>query len=434
MEKKKLPIGIQTFAKIRDPKENYIYVDKTEIAYQLVNRSTYYFLSRPRRFGKSLFVDTLDSLFSASKKHFEGLYIYDKWDWAESYPVIRIDFSNGSFSNKEEIIFSIKEIIRLNTERHSISFDEIETEYVGTLFSRLILALYEKYNQKVVILIDEYDKPILDNISRNKKENALLAREVLRNFYSSIKASDQYLKFFFMTGVSKFSKLNLFSGLNNIEDITIDSNYATITGYTQNDLEVHFEGYLEGMDKEAIKKWYNGYNYFGEPIYNPFDILLFFSNNGQFNNYWWETGNPAFFIEKLKEENYFLPDLENIEVSRETLNAFDVEHIDFVALLWQTGYLTFAEKIVRNHRISYKMKVPNLEIQYSLNTLFLDFLTNFKHTTIQKQTKAFDALYVKDGFKIRSKLTRNSGVKIFSKVTFFSTISFSFFLFYCVKY
>lgn len=393
-KRKKLPIGKQTFRKIRDPKDSYIYIDKTEDALKMIDGSNdYYFLSRPRRFGKSLFLDTLSEIFLGHKEYFEGLYIYDKYDWTQSYPVIKIDFTGGALASKELIENNIRENIKESCRQYQISFEkEIENIDPGTMLKKLISILYKKDNAPVVLLIDEYDKPIIDNISNDKKDIALEARDVLRGFYAAIKGADAYLRFVFLTGVSKFSKLNLFSGLNNIEDITINKSYSTITGYTHEDLQNHFSEYLDGVDLKRVKQWYNGYNYFGTPIYNPFDILLFLSNSNQFRNYWWQTGGTKFLVDKLSEGNYHLPNLENITVSEETLNTFDVEHIELTALLWQTGYLTFDKEIDRGGRISYKMKVPNTEVQISLNALFLDYLTSLKAAITEKQNNAYDAI------------------------------------------
>lgn len=413
MQRKKLPIGIQTFCDIRNPEEGYIYIDKTEDAYNLIKNAKYYFLSRPRRFGKSLFLDTLSEIFKGSKVLFEGLYIYDKWDWQQKHPVIRIDFTAGNYSSEEFINGKINEIVSRNSAQLDVDFSKIESKDVGIMLERLVLEVYQKHKQKVAILIDEYDKPIVDNIGKEDKTTALIARDMLWNFYSAIKVSDKYLRFVFMTGVSKFSRLNLFSGLNNIEDITIDKRYSTITGYTQRDLEQSFKEYLVGVNIEDVKKWYNGYNYFGEPIYNPFDILLFFSKGNEFRNYWWQSGNPNFLIEKLKEGDYFLPELENIEVSEETLNAFDVENIDLVALLWQTGYLTFAGKTNITGITTYKLCVPNFEIQNSLNTLFFNYFTNIKYSNTSNKINTARALLNKDIESFKQEL-----VSLFSSIPY----------------
>ena len=370
---KKLPLGVTTFEKIRDKKENYLYVDKTDIALNLINGGIYYFLSRPRRFGKSLFLDTLADIFLAKKELFEGLYIYDNWDWEESYPVIRIDFAKGQLQSYDDLNDKIEEILEENERSLNVN---CENSYDSRkCFSTLITRTYEKYNQKVVILIDEYDKPILDNITN--KDEVKRIRDGLGNFYSVIKGSDKYIKFVFMTGVSKFSKMNLFSGLNNLEDITIDKRYSTICGYTHNDIKILFKEHLKDVDLDKLKEWYNGYNYFGDAVYNPYDILLFIAKDCEYRNYWWSTGNPRFLIEKLKESDYNIPQMESIITNSETLDSFDIEHIDLVALLWQTGYLTFDEKIVEDDELlGYKMKIPNKEIQKSLNALFINYLTN----------------------------------------------------------
>ena len=368
---KKLPIGIQTFREIIE--ENYAYVDKTEFAYNLITHGKYYFLSRPRRFGKSLFLDTLAEIFFGNKELFEGLYIYDKYDF-KPYPIIRISFGSGDYSlNENQTIDEIKSIFKDNIE--SLNIDCKDINNFKNCFKELIKKTHQTYNQKVVILIDEYDKPILDNISN--KEMAEKARNILKNFYSIIKDSDRYIKFVFITGVSKFSKLNLFSGLNNLEDITLNREYAQICGYTHEDLQTVFKDRIENANLELVKKWYNGYNYFGKPLYNPFDILLFISSGYDFRNYWWQTGNPSFLIEKLKEENYYIPELENALISEEALETFDVDYIDIRALLWQTGYLSIKEKFADERgRLKYRLKIPNLEIQYSLNELFILYFTN----------------------------------------------------------
>ncbi len=258
---------------------------------------------------------------------------------------------------------------------------------------RLIKGAYRKYNQKVVILVDEYDKPILDEILN--RQVAEKNRKILGNFYSAIKESDQYIKFAMLTGISKFSQMSLFSKLNNLTDITIDEDYGTIAGYTQNDLETTFKEHLKGADMEKVKNWYNGYNYLSEPIYNPFDILKFIAKKFKFGNYWWQSGNPKFLIDVLKTSNFYIPSLDNLIVGEETLDAFDVDGIDIVALLWQTGYLTFESYKELNSGIEYTMKIPNLEVKNSLNTLFLSYLSN-NSRDLPPKSKVSDALNNRD--------------------------------------
>ncbi len=366
---KKLPIGIQTFSEIIT--EGYAYVDKTEIAFNLINKGKYYFLSRPRRFGKSLFLDTLKEIFEGNKELFKGLYIYDKWDWEVKYPVLKISMGSGVIRTIEKLNKRLNSTLKGAQKKVGINCESTDPE---ECFKELIQKASEKYNQKVVILIDEYDKPILDNIT--DKEVAREMRDVMKDFYGVIKDNDAYIRFVFITGVSKFSKMNLFSGLNNLEDITLNRHYGNICGYTHNDLLTVFEEHLKGADMQEVKQWYNGYNYFGDKVYNPFDILLFISNDFEFSNYWWETGNPSFLIDMLKTQNYYIPELENFVASKEVLNTFDVERIELVALLWQSGYLTITEKIEDIFGIEYKLGIPNKEISISLNNLFINYLTN----------------------------------------------------------
>jgi len=386
---KKLPIGIQTFQKIRDPEENYIYIDKTDLALKLINGSGYYFLSRPRRFGKSLFLDTLKDIFEGKKELFEGLYIYDQWDWETTYPVIKISFGAGVIKSVEDLDRTILWLIDENQERL-----ELECKYkddVKNCFLELIKKAYQKYNQKVVILIDEYDKPILDNIT--DKELSKEMRDRLKNIYSVIKDSDQYIKFAFLTGVSKFSKVSLFSGLNNLEDISLDARYATVCGYTHNDVKETFPERLEGVDLEELKKWYNGYNFLGEGVYNPFDILLFFSKGNIYRHYWFETGSPAFLIKLLKEKNYFLPNLENIIMSETDLSSFDVDDIKLETLLFQTGYLTIKEVKTRFNQETFILTYPNLEVRTALNERIFRYLLT---DNILQKNPMFDAIEFKD--------------------------------------
>ncbi len=287
MLKKKLPIGIQTFRDIRDPKENYVYVDKTELAFSLISNLKYVFLSRPRRFGKSLFLDTLSEIFKGSEHLFRGLAIHDRWDWSEKYPVINISFATGDFSSRENLLYCINSELRNNCEDLGVELPSHKTQQPGDYLKNLIRALKDKYHQKVVILIDEYDKPILDTIHHDDKTATSDARDMLRDFYSAIKASDAYIKFVMLTGVSKFAKLNLFSGLNNLVDITIDQEFATITGYTHEDLLREFGAWLNGVNIDEVKRWYTGYNYLGTPISNPYDILLLFSQGCILKHSWW---------------------------------------------------------------------------------------------------------------------------------------------------
>ncbi len=367
---KNLPIGIQTFHEIRDSKENYIYIDKTDLAHQLINSGKYYFLSRPRRFGKSLFLDTLKDMFEGKKELFEGLYIYDKWEWETTYPVIKISFGSGVVKSIADIDDTIQELIENNERRLQLKC--VDNSKHKKCLGELIRTAYEQYNQKVVVLVDEYDKPILDNITDKKLSQEI--RDRLKNIYSVIKESDQYLKFALLTGVSKFSRVSLFSGLNNLEDISLDKRYATICGYTHSDVKSHFKERLEGVDLDELKKWYNGYNFLGEGVYNPFDILLFFSKDRTYSNYWFETGNPSFLIEILKQKSYFLPKLEDITISESDLSSFDIDDIKIETLLFQTGYLTIKKVTTLFNRRIFHLTYPNLEVRTALNETIFKYL------------------------------------------------------------
>ena len=385
---KKLPLGIETFSKLI--KGNHVYVDKTVIALDLIDRGSYYFLSRPRRFGKSLFLSTLKEIFQGNRALFEGLYIYDKWDFDNSYPVIHISLGTGFTGTIDSFDDYLKWV--LEKAEKDLGIQLTNSKDAKACFQELIWQANEKYKQPVVILIDEYDKPILDCIVKHEKAKARAIRDQLKEFYSVIKSNDAYLRFVFLTGVSKFSKMSLFSGLNNLEDITIDARYGNICGYTHEDLKIYFQDHLVGIDLAAVKEWYNGYNYFGDKVYNPYDILLFINKGFEFKNYWWQTGMPTFLIDLLKEKNYHLPSTLNYIATDEILNSFDVDTILLEAILWQTGYLTIDKKIAAPFGMQYELKVPNKEIQTSLTNLFITHLTSEQIQRIHNQRQLVKVL------------------------------------------
>jgi hypothetical protein len=364
MNRKKLPIGIQNFSEIRS--EGYYYADKTAFCLKLAQQGKYYFLSRPRRFGKSLLIDTIGELFAGNKALFSGLYAEDKWDWSIQYPVIRISFGGGIIESKADLTNKIQEQLRINQEILHITCQD---ESTSVCFAELIRFTHEKTGQRVVILVDEYDKPILDNLL--KPDVAKEVRDGLRNFYSVIKDCDAHIKFAMLTGVSKFSKVSLFSGLNNLRDITISSEFSSICGYTDEDINTVFAPELEGLDRDQIRRWYNGYNWTGTSVYNPFDVLLLFQER-QFKAHWFETGSPTFLIDLLAQRGFFTPDLAQRQTSLELLSAFDVEKISSEALLFQTGYLTISrlEEPLPNYWI-YVLGYPNHEVETSLNAALL---------------------------------------------------------------
>ncbi len=357
----KLPIGMQTFSRIREG--DFVYIDKTPMIADMVNGAGRFFLSRPRRFGKSLLVDTLRCLFQGRKELFTGLYIEHRWDWSLKYPVIKIDFADGNLHSPEALNARIDGLLRQNAEQ--LGIEEQRGWDLPGRFGALIRQATQKYGHPAVVLIDEYDKPILDNI--DQPEIAAQMRDGLKNLYSVLKGQDEHLRFIFMTGVTRFSKVSLFSGLNQIEDITLDQRYATLCGYTQADLENQFAGHLQGVDWEQLKDWYNGYQFLGEPVYNPYDVLLFISKQLTFRNYWFETGSPSFLIKLFLQRQVFLPDLEDIEVGEEILDSFDVENISPITLLFQAGYLTITDAFTDAlGEPSFRLRLPNREVRTAL--------------------------------------------------------------------
>ncbi len=358
---KNLPIGLQDFKTLREG--NYLYVDKTALIHRLIENGKYYFLSRPRRFGKSLLISTLQELFLGNKEVFKDLWIENQWDWAKTFPVVHISFNTLPYKE----IGLIKALEQLLNELATEYGLTLEKEGIGKRFQELLIQLSQR--NRVVLLIDEYDKPIIDFIDDTSqvKEN----REILRSFYSTIKNTDNYLHFVFITGVSKFSKVSIFSDLNNIFDITIDPNFSSLTGYSQTELEHYFADRIDKLviqhntDRSTlladIRSWYNGYSWTGpERMYNPFSILSFFGK-GVFQNFWFSTGTPTFLMTTLKKGwNY---QLDELDVGSTQLDFFDIEDPDYRSLLFQTGYLTIKDQPTHN---IYTLGYPNLEVKDSM--------------------------------------------------------------------
>jgi len=371
----KLPIGISTFRKIR--KDNYLYVDKTGFALRLIENHSYVFLSRPRRFGKSLFLDTLKEIFEGNQELFQGLYIHDKYDF-EKYPVIKISF--GGSRSTEELLKMLMYSLKQNQQTLDV---ECTSDDYALLFDELIKAACKKYNRKVVVLIDEYDKPILDNV--DQLQTALESREILKRFYTQLKENDAYLRFVFLTGVSRFAQVSIFSGLNNLDDISLDRPYAAICGYTQNDVETTFAPLLQGVDMEKFQAWYNGYNFNGENVYNPYDVLLFISKGHIYRNYWFSTATPTFLIKLLAQQEFFAPEIENLKANESLVDSFDLEKLRIEPILFQSGYLTLdAIEDTPFGGIEYRLRIPNQEVQISFNDMIMDLLS---HSSFKLQNK-----------------------------------------------
>jgi hypothetical protein len=378
---KRLPIGIQTFRDVVDG--DCVYADKTEYVHKILTERGAYFLSRPRRFGKSLFVDTLREAFSGDSALFSGLYLSESTDWAfDKYPVIRLDMSAVSSGSPDilerGLCIALDEVAFLENL-------QLPDYPAKERFSRLILSLEKKYGRKVVVLIDEYDKPILDNLM--DADTAQAMREVLRGFYSVLKSSGESIHLVFITGVSKFAQASIFSGLNNLRDITLSTEFANICGFVDSDLEVLFSEHIADLPgdlyteeggkqlglsatslKDAIYEWYDGYSWDGKShVFNPFSLLLFFKEK-QFRNYWFASGTPKFLLDLITQrpEEYLIPDA--FEMSLNGNDVIDIGRIPIVPLLFQTGYITVAEVKGVSPALSLKLDMPNYEVRHAFNT------------------------------------------------------------------
>ncbi len=369
MSRRRLPIGIQDFLTIRS--EDFYYVDKTSLVRRLVDEGRHYFLSRPRRFGKSLLLDTLGSLFACHEPLFRGLDIHPRWDWSAPHPVVRLSF-DGKYNEPEDIERNI--LNQLAIIEHGAGLDEVPVANTGP--ERLQNVLYHlrcATGRQVVVLVDEYDKPILDVL--HDPELARANRDYLRGFYGIVKGSARHVRFVFVTGVSMFSKVSLFSGLNNLKDISLDPRFATICGYREEDLDRVFGPELAGLDREKVRTWYNGYHWRGgERVYNPYDVLLLLDSR-EFRPYWFETGSPDFLFRMLMEKSVSPMELEGRLAGTSLVSKFDVDDIAIEALLFQTGYLTIAGEERDEFDALYRLDYPNLEVRISLNRGLLAWLS-----------------------------------------------------------
>ena len=367
MTKRRLPIGMQTFRTLRE--RDCYYVDKTAYIERLLDEGTHYFLSRPRRFGKSLFLDTLKELFEGNEALFAGLHIHAGHDWSVHHPVVRLDFAGGSFKETALLEANVMEQLAAAERRTGVV-----SEYLTApgRFAYLLEALHGQTGRQVVVLVDEYDKPILD--AMEDPQIARANRDYLGGVYGVIKASDAHVRFTFLTGVSKFSKVSLFSELNNLTDLTLDPVYSSICGYTEGDLDTVFAPELAGLDRERVREWYNGYSWLGsDKVYNPYDVLLLLRRR-RFAAHWFETGTPAFLVETLFERRVSSVSLGDTVSTEDLLSAFDVGRIGTEALLFQTGYLTITGEERLGEEALYRLGYPNREVRQSLNRVLLRHL------------------------------------------------------------
>ncbi len=362
----KYPIGIQTFSKIIE--DRYAYIDKTALIHQLISNGVYYFLSRPRRFGKSLLISTLEAFFLGKKELFKGLAIEQlETEWKQ-YPVFHLDLNTGLYNAPPALDERLSHHLKGWEDLYGIV--PTDSQSLATRFEVAIKRAYEQTGLKVVILVDEYDKPLLQSLGNKELQDTY--RAMLKSFYGVAKSMDAYIQFAFFTGVTKFSKVSVFSDLNNLKDITMDARYATICGITENELHSVFDvevGQMAqnlGISKEAcyeqLKQEYDGYHFRHNSVgvYNPFSLLSAIDSQ-EFDDYWFETGTPTFLVETLKRNNYELENLTREEVSSDLLGSLDSIDQNPLPLLYQSGYLTL--KDYNPDFGTYTLGFPNGEVE-----------------------------------------------------------------------
>ena len=372
----KLPIGIQNFESLR--KDGYLYVDKTEQVYRLVSEGRYYFLSRPRRFGKSLLISTLKALFLGKRELFKGLAIDKKedWDWAV-HPVLHLDLNTNKYDKPEVLEKKLEESLSEWEKLYECVRPDLP---LGMRFENVIKAAYEKTGQRVVILVDEYDKPMLQAIGNKDLQDEY--RGTLKGFYGALKSMDGCIKFAMLTGVTKFGKVSVFSDLNNLEDISLLRQYYDICGISDEELLSYFDTEIDHLAEEndmtreeciaRLRRMYDGYHFHqkAKGMYNPFSVLNTFKNR-EFGSYWFETGTPTYLVELLKCHHYNLEDMSKSEVTADVLNSIDAESTNPIPVIYQSGYLTI--KGYDNEFQMYRLGFPNQEVEEG----FIKYLAPF---------------------------------------------------------
>jgi len=388
---KKVAISLAEFEQIID--NDYIYVDKTRYLYEIVSKDKYYFLSRPRRFGKTLFIDTLKTFYEGKRELFKDLYVYDRdWNW-EEYPIIRLDYNNIPTENREILEESIKKSLNEIAENYGI---EMETDKAYYQFPELVKKLSQKYNKGVVILIDEYDKPIISNLGKDlggeqkrRLEIAKENQEFLKILYDNLKPLEPHLQLVFITGVSKFSKVSIFSTLNNLIELDMHPRFSLMLGYTEkelrNNFKEHFELFADKLDidlaelYDKFKIMYNGFRFSdeAEKVYNPYSIAKALDYQ-KLNDYWFESGTPTFLVDLIKEQNFDFTRLDNLEVGIDKLKAYDITKLKLIPMLFQTGYLTIKDV---EDEIIYTLGYPNFVVKRGMSLNLIKAFTEDKIKT-----------------------------------------------------
>ena len=389
MTRRTLPIGMQTLREIRE--RDCYYVDKTAYVGRLLDEGKHYFLARPRRFGKSLFLDTCKELFEGNEPLFAGLAVHDRWDWSRRHPVLRLSFGSGNFKEPGYLHTNLMAQLDVLGEQLGVGS---RYDTAAERFGNLVRTSSARAGQRAVILVDEYDKPILDALE--EPDVARANRDFLRGLYAVVKDCDAHIRFSFLTGVSKFSKVSLFSGLNNLTDLTLEPDYSAICGYTDADLDTVFAPELDGLDRDQVRDWYNGYSWRGdERVYNPFDILLLFRTR-EFAAHWFETGTPTFLVDTLFRRRVSSLALDGMVGSAALLSTFDVDDMPTEALLFQTGYLTIERPEPRGGEMFFRLGYPNREVRQSLNRSLLNRMTGDASRPVAHSARLYDLLLVND--------------------------------------
>ncbi len=363
MTRRRLPIGIQTFRQIREG--DYYCVDKTAHLARLVDEAKHYVLSRPRCFGKSLLLDTLKELFEGNEPLFRGLAIHGGWDWSVRHPVLRLSFGGGRFRREDDVPAHVAGQLEMLEKRAGIA---PRPAAASIRFRRLVRELHERTGRRVVVLVDDYDKPVLDLLDAPTACRA--NRDFLCGLYSVVKECDAHVHFTLLAGVSRFSTGSIFSGLNNLIDITLDSSFSGICGYTDADLDAVFAPELPGLDRDEIRDWYGGYAWRGEAVCNPFDVLHLFDRR-DFGPWWFDAGVPAFLGEMLIERGLDPAAVDGMICRRSMLSYFDVDDIVMETLLFQTGCLAITGTEDLGGETLYRLGYPNREVRQSLNERLL---------------------------------------------------------------
>ncbi len=388
---KKLPLSIQNFDELIAT--NCVYVDKTRLVYKMASEGKFYFLSRPRRFGKSLLVSTLKKLFEGRRDLFKGLWLESAdWDW-KPHPVLHLDFSEITNETPEQLKEGIWLTLTQIAEEHGLS---VSSKLLSETFKEVLVGLSRKAGEKVVVLVDEYDKPLVNHLGKGEAELEIAKqnRDVLRNFFGVLKGGNvnEALQFVFITGISKFARVSIFSELNNLDDITMQEPYCALLGYTEEEMELYFGEHLKQLTQRLKKShgetiqqtraWYNGYRFsdLNTKVYNPFSVLKLLQQS-KFQNYWFETATPSFLVNLIKEKKYPIADIESLQLQEASLSAYDLDHLELEPLLLQTGYLTIHDYDGERYRLGY----PNQEVKSAFLGYLYKSFSAIPNTALREQ-------------------------------------------------